>query len=184
MFREHLNNYHRIGDHEWSAHFPQGYRERLAPEFLAEVYAKNATGEEWGRQLLSRKDMLGCYAARELPAALAAIDAVLLEERDTGALGRVSVEKLARKAYALVLAFEPIQKEADWKKPKGADAKWKSKIDWESARRHDPALVSTSVPHIRAVEEETKKEMERDATIEKVRAKLDERKGVMPSHFD
>ena len=73
-------------------------------------------------------------------AALAAIDSIMITDREPAALNKVSVEKLSRKAYALVKAFENVRCEADWKRPRGDAKNWKSKIDWGAAKKLDPAL--------------------------------------------
>jgi hypothetical protein len=84
----------------------------------------------------------------------------------------VSVEKLARKVLGLIKAFTSVEKEFDWKRPKTADKNWKSKVDWESCRRTDPGMSKDEVMKISRVDEEQKKEMERDALILKTKQKL------------
>eukprot|EP00972_Heterocapsa_arctica_P038045 5600546-Heterocapsa_arctica.AAC.1 len=78
-----------------------------------------------------------------------------MTDREKGLLNRVSVERLARKAYALARAFRLCQTEADWRRPKGKDGNsWKTKIDWESARRIDPMLGDDGLITIPSVDEE------------------------------
>jgi hypothetical protein len=73
----------------------------------------------------------------------------------------------------LIKAFTAVEKEFDWKKPKTADKSWKSKVDWEACRRTDPGMSKDEVMKISRVDEEQKKEMERDALILKTKQKLE-----------
>ena len=178
IFREHLSQYKEVPPAEWGAHFPLGYRERVAPEFLSDVYSQNKKGEEWAKDFLRDRELLDCFAARELMAALSALDAILLVERCPGSLNRVSTEKLARKAYAFYVAFHGVRRQADWKKPKGDQGKaWKSKIDWEAAKRYDHTLTDDEIITISGAEAEVRREMERDALMLKMKSKLEERAG-------
>ena len=174
-----LEDYKEVDKELWEAQFPIGYRERMAATFLSEVFPTGKTGEQWARDYVRDHGVRECHASRELIAAMSALDAMLMVDRERGLLNRVSVERLARKAYALTRAFRNCVSEADWRKPKNADKAWRSKLDWESARRIDPPLGceqdgSISIPK---VDEEVRKEMDREATILKARAKLDERGG-------
>ena len=117
--------------------------------------------------------------AKELVATMAAIDALILVDRSPGILNRVSTEKLARKGYALYTAIKPVVKEIDWKRPSGASGqKWKSKVAWGDAKGIDPALVEDDSMVIRELEDEMRKEIERDATLLKAKIKLEERAPV------
>ena len=119
-----------------------------------------------------------CHPARELVAALSALDAMIMTDRERGLLNRVSVERLARKAYALTRAFRLCHVESDWRRPKGKEGNpWRTKIDWESARRIDPFLAEDAGVNIPSIDEEVRKEMDREASIPKARAKLDECSG-------
>ena len=112
-------------------------------------------------------------------ASLSALDIMIMTDRERGLLNRVAVERLARKAYALTRAFRPVQNESDWRRPKGKEgATWKSKMDWESARGIDPVLTDDGAISIPSVDEEVRKEMDREASLLKARAKLDERGGA------
>ena len=64
------------------------------------------------------------------------------------------------------------QCEDDWSRPK--DSKnWKSKVDWEAARRLDPLLADENTIRVMSADEEMKKAMGRDAQLAKARADLD-----------
>ena len=119
-----------------------------------------------------------CHPARELVAALSALDAMVMTNRERGLLNCVSVERLARKACGLTRAFRLCHVESDWRRPKGKEGNSRrAKIDWESACRIDPFLAEGSGVNIPSVDEEVRKEMDREASIFKARAKLDERSG-------
>jgi len=178
MFLAQLDQYREVDTEMWNAQFPVGFRERVAPSFLAEVFSTGKNGEQWARDFVRDHALQECHPARELVASLSALDTMLMTDREEGLLNRVSVERLARKAYALTRAFRAIKHEADWRRPRGKDGGgWKSKVDWESARRIDPMLAEDMGISIPSVDEEVRKEMDREAALLKARAKLDERGG-------
>eukprot|EP00974_Lingulodinium_polyedra_P131825 11219223-Lingulodinium_polyedra.AAC.1 len=111
-------------------------------------------------------------------AVMAALDTLLFEDADADFINLIGVEKLAKKALGLYRAFEPVRKEADWKRPTGAASKgWKCRIDWEAQRRVDPvAAEADGTFRYRNVEDETRQEIEREANLLKARAKLEERR--------
>ncbi|CAK0805123.1 unnamed protein product [Prorocentrum cordatum] len=62
----------------------------------------------------------------------------------------------------------------EYKEIEPEDAKnWKSKVDWEAARRLDPQLADESTIRVMSAEEEMKKAMGRDAQLMKARSDLD-----------
>ena len=101
------------------------------------------------------------------------MDAIVWVDRESGWTNRVSMKELARKEFGLMKAFTCVEKELDWKKPKTGDKSWKSKVDWEAFRRTDPGMSKDEVMKISRVDEEQKKEMERDALILKTKQKLE-----------
>jgi hypothetical protein len=163
----------------WKLHFPEYYRERLGPEFFAEVYSSGKTGEAYGREFLRARGLLECHTAREIVAGLSAFDTMMLVDKEPGLLNKISTEKLARKIYALMKAFGQVECEKDWLKPSGKEAgSWKSKVNWDAASRIDPNLKpEDSALRIQSVEEEVKRGMVQDADLLKAQAKLKERGG-------
>ena len=178
LFMQQPEDYREVDSETWNAQFGVGFRERLAALFLAEVFSTGKTGEQWGRDNVRDHGLMECHPARELVAALSALDAMIMTDRERGLLNRVSVERLARKAYALTRAFRLCHVESDWRRPKGKEGNsWRTKIDWELARRIDSFLAEDAGVNIPSVDEEVRKEMDREASILKARAKLDERNG-------
>jgi hypothetical protein len=176
LFLQQLEDYREVDPGIWNTQFAAGFRERVAPLFMAEVFSTGKTGERWARDFVRDHGLAECHPARELVASLSALDTMIMTDREKGLLNRVSVERLARKAYALARAFRLCQTEADWRRPKGKDGNsWKTKIDWESARRIDPMLGDDGLITIPSVDEEVRKEMDREASLLKARAKLDAR---------
>ena len=84
----------------------------------------------------------------------------------------MSFERLVRKGYALVRAYRNVNSKDDWSRPKDSKA-WKSKVDWEAARRLDPQLAEEGALRVLAAEEEVRKAMGRDAQLVKARTDLD-----------
>ena len=173
-FAKQMEEYREVDAEEWGAHFPPGYRERLAGEFIAEIVANDKTLESWSRDFLRDRDLLDCHPARELVAVCSAMDSMIMSDTESGLLNKVGFERLARKAYGIVQAFRKVETRSDWLKPKSAANNWKSKVDWNAARQYDPALRTTGVPTVTGAEEEVRKEQEREAALLKARAKLAE----------
>ena len=173
-FAKQMEEYREVDAEEWGAHFPPGYRERLAGEFIAEIVANDKTLESWSRDFLRDRELLDCHPARELVAVCSAMDSMIMSDTESGLLNKVGFERLARKAYGIVQAFRKVETRSDWLKPKSAANNWKSKVDWNAARQYDPALRTTGVPTVTGAEEEVRKEQEREAALLKARAKLAE----------
>ena len=94
-------------------------------------------------------------SAREVVASVGAADAMLLADRQEGLLNKVSFEKLVRKGYALARACRNARGKGDWSRP--TDAKtWKSKVDWEAAKRLDPHVSEEGALCVMSAEEEVK----------------------------
>jgi len=177
-----LKEYREENKEEWARHFPPGYRTRVAPSFLAEIYSHGVKGRTWARELLKEKGLSEYSGAREFVAVLAAIDSLLLIDQTVGAINLVSTERLARKALGFYKAIKEVQSEKDWKKPSSAPKTWRSKINWEAAKRTDPAYVEETDVYVhREAEEEAKTEIEKDANLLKAYAKISEWRGVSAS---
>ena len=71
----------------------------------------------------------------------------------------------------------------DWLRPSGAAAKgWKSKVEWDEARRIDPQLArDEDTFRNRELEQETRTEIEREALLLKARNKLNEHQKGAPA---
>ena len=73
----------------------------------------------------------------------------------------------------MITAWKNVECKNDWSKPAGDKKSWRSKVDFEAAKRIDSDLVETGTFRIREMEEEMRKELERDANLLKARNKLD-----------
>ena len=108
-------------------------------------------------------------------ATLKALDVIFLEERESGAINRLSVERLAKKALGLIKAYGGVNRLEDWKRQKNAGKDWKSKVNWAEAKRYDPQLTQEEVMRIESNESEVRKKMEQDALLLKVKLKLEDK---------
>ena len=174
IYLEQLNQYEDIDQEFWCRQFPENYRERMAAEGFAEIYSHGMSGEQYGRQFLRERELLDCHAAREIVAGLAAFDSMMMIDQAQGLLNKVSTEKLARKIFGLIRAYENCRTVADWSRPKGKEGgAWKSKVDWDQARRIDPFLrVAETTIRVPCVEDEIRRGMTQDATILQAKQKL------------
>ena len=171
-----LKNYKDIPLSEWP--LPVGYQQRLAPAYLAEVYRSGNTGENYAKEFRRQHGLNDCLAAQEIDSILGNFDRMLLVDNEPGFLNRVSSEYAARRAFGLQQAFRRCQKKDDWNRPKNAPASWRSKVDWEELDRLDPRASETLPTSMRAVENEMRTELERDALLLKAKSKLKEAVGV------
>ncbi|CAK0885631.1 unnamed protein product [Prorocentrum cordatum] len=171
VFLEQLEDFKECPASEWATKMPEGYRERIAPDVLSEVYSTGKTAEAWARDFIRDRGLTDCNTAREMIATFAAVDTMLMTDRQKGLLNQVSFERLVRKGYALVRAYRNVHCRDDWSRPKDSKS-WKSKVDWEAARRLDPQLADESTIRVMSAEEEVKKAMGRDAQLIKARTDL------------
>ena len=175
VYIEALTHYRAEDREEWCEHFPPGYRERIAPTWLGEIYGTGRTGRDWAKNWLRERDLGDCAEARELLPTMCAIDNIFLHDKLKGAINSISTEKVARKAYGIVSAFENVRRRADWQKPGGAKS-WTSRVDYETWARIDPGKLSDRPYVNRRVEDEIRGEMDRDAQLLKAKTKLAEQK--------
>ena len=88
------------------------------------------------------------------------------------ARGPLAVAGASEGRSRCVEAWRRVHQESDWSRPAGSKS-WKSKVDYEAARRIDPSLLEETPFNIRPLQEEVRKELERDASLLKARQKLD-----------
>ena len=178
VFLEALRGFREADAERWNQSFPFGFRARVAPEFLADVYSSGRKGKDWAREWLRERQLLDCLPARELMAVMTALDTLLFEDATADFINQIGTERLAKKGLGLFKAYEPVKKESDWRRPSGGGAKnWKSRVDLEAQRRIDPAVADAEGSfRYRAVEDEQRAEMEREANLLKARIKLEERR--------
>jgi hypothetical protein len=173
IFREKLQLYREVDPVEWAQHFPHGYRTRIACPFVAEVLATGTRCEPWARSFLQLKGAMTSKAARELIPAMLALDQMIFVDGWADVVNSVAFERIARKALAIVKAWTKVEQLSDWSKPANAPKGWRSKVDYEEAKRVDPNLIDEGGIQIRDMEEEIRKEQEREASLLKARLRLE-----------
>ena len=144
---------------------PAGYRERLAPNYLAQVYKGGTTAVEYARRWLRERGLQKCSPAQEMLSIMEAVDdAVLGSEADV--INTISFEKLARRAYGLERAYETVHQDSDWRRPQGAKS-WSSTAQWSLCERYDVRGASGLGPRVIKADEEVRQQMEKDALFHK-----------------
>ena len=144
---------------------------------MGEIYSGGTNAEKWGRAFIAQRGAQRIHALRELLPILMAVDTMLLVDRDPGVINRVALEKLCRKAMGIVEAWRKVEQESDGNRPPNAGKQWKSKVNYEEARRIDPSMLDESLFRIRDLEDEVRKETEREAGLLKAKIKLEKHKG-------
>ena len=101
-----------------------------------------------------------------------------MQDQALGIINSVALEKLCKRAYAIVAACQTVEKRDDWKKAANAGKGWRSKINEELWRRIDPSRAGADELAFtnRKVEEEIRVEVDRDAAMLKAFSKLEQRK--------
>jgi hypothetical protein len=174
-----LKNYRDIPAAQWP--LPDGFRQRVAPEYLSKVYqSPTGTGVDYAEAFLESHGCKACSFAKTMVDAFCCIDRLLLEDEDDEIINRVSVEHLARKAFAVESGFKEFRSESDWKKPKQAKADWKTLVDWDIIARIDPGVAKDFMKgeFLKDVRDELKVGMTRDADLLKLKAKVNERQSL------
>lgn len=77
-------------------------------------------------------------------------------------------------------AWKAVESKADWSKPSQAKS-WTSKVDFEAQKRIDPEMIESAQFRTREMEEEMRKEVERDADLLKAKNKLVQQGGASSS---
>jgi hypothetical protein len=168
-----LKEFREVDKEVWATHFPPGFRERVSPQVLGEIYA-NGTAKEWAKEWIKSKELSECDEARQVIPTCSALDSILLIDQVRDAINQVNTEKMARKVLGIRSAYKAVVRESDWKK--GGAKVWKSKVDMEMWRKTDPGLEDQE--HIfvnRKAEDEMRGEMDREASMLKAKLKLSER---------
>ena len=132
---------------------------------MSKIYATGKTADARARDFARGRGLTDCNAAREMIASFAAADTTLMTVRQKGLLNLVSFERLVRKGYAIVRTCRNVNSRDDWSRPKVSKS-WKSKVDWEAARRLDPQLADENTIRVMRAEEDMKKAMRARPKVE------------------
>ena len=174
MWMDALKEWQEIESSSWA--MPEGYKARLAPEYLTKVYSAPRPARVHAELFLKEHGCEQCSTAKGMVDALACVDRLLIEDRTPGLVNLVTLEYLARKAYAVEVGFAHVKSEGDWRRPSGKK-EWVTKVDWGMIYRIDPNLATdaTKGEYLREVREELKAGMSRDADFLKLKTKVGER---------
>jgi len=173
-FSEELKRYQPISEKEWP--LPPGYRARVAPAFLAFIYARAESGEKYGKKYLEDHGLGDCFAAQEIVRVLGHFDRLLTSDMGSSA-GWINVpttEYLARRAYGLMEAFRDCSKKVDWCRD-SKNKQWRSKVNWRRCDRLDPKAKGEGLLSLPDVEGELKTAEMVEIDKLKVAVKLAER---------
>ena len=83
-----------------------------------------------------------------------AIGTMILIDKEPGALSRMSVEGIARRARGIVEAWKKVERDTDWTKPPSAGKAWKSKVCCEETRRTSSSLADEPLFKLRRLDGE------------------------------
>ena len=129
VFVKCLEKYRQEDLVEWARQFTVGYRQRVAPPFLGEVYNHGHNAKHWAKQFVKERELGDFLEARDLIPAMAAIGSLILQDRAANVINSAALERLAKKGYAIFQACRAVRSEKDWRRPKDAKKDWRSKVD-------------------------------------------------------
>ena len=176
-YLQHFTEHEEVNAEEWATYLPIGYRERVAPSWLGEVYAAGTTGKQFAKDYIRDRGVGDCNEARELIPVMAAVDSLLLYDRQPRVINSISLEKLAKKGYSIYVAYTAVERREDWKKTDKSPKNWSSKVSEDIWKRIDPSRGGADELSFtnRKLEDEIRGEVDRDANLLKAFSKLQER---------
>ena len=144
-----------------------GIKARAAPSVLARLYRGCRSArhelEEWFRS----KELTKCSVASEALMLGAALDGMVLGGEFDGPINSLASEPTCLWPYSIFKAYEAVEQESDWKRPKSANgAKWRSKVNWAYAEEFLD-LGKQSLTDVTAADDEVAERMKRKAAIAK-----------------
>ena len=141
------------------------------------MYAAGTTGKQFAKDFIRDRGLGDCNEARELIPVMAAVDSLLLYDRQPRVINSISLEKLAKKGYGIYVAYMAIERREDWKKTDKSPKNWSSKVNEEMWKCIDPSRGGADELSFtnRKLEDEIRSEVDRDANLLKAFAKLQER---------
>ena len=99
-FVPHLRNVRPLDEDAWNREFPIGYRTRIAPSFLTDVFSSGKKGKDWAKDFIRDHCMSEYPPAKDLVATMAALDTMIFADESPDVLNKFSTERLAKKGYA------------------------------------------------------------------------------------
>ena len=172
MALEHLRKYEENADFRIAA----DARVRVAPAMVAKLYRKGNSAAEELENIVRQKGLESCHAAMELPTLGLVLDRIITQT-DVQVINLSAVEVICRKIYGLLRCFEDVKCESDWKRPKQAPAKWRSKAKWTLLEEYDVSKLDASSWAIPEADQEVADRLQRKALFNKHLQKFEEGEG-------
>ena len=107
-----IGRYREVAEKDWP--LPKGFRSRVCPSLLPELYKDGRRAEETAQRFLEDHALKECYTAKEMVSLAAQFDRMLLMDKQAGFINLPSTEYLARRYYGLMVAFEGCSTKNDW----------------------------------------------------------------------
>ena len=137
---------------------------RIAPHVLAKLYKSGRTAKQEMAEWRRSKQLERCQAAGETLILGMVLDRMLENGEDLVNSG--SAELVCRRLYAILKAYERVNKLEDWQRPKNQSGqKWKSKVDWMLGDLY--FKVGDDDTEIREADEEVQEKLKRKALFAK-----------------
>ena len=106
-------------------------------------------------------------AVRSLSVMAAAFDKMMLSRDFVKMLNSEAIELLSRRMWGTMRAFDAVNSVGDWRKPTGAGANWKCKVNWAVLEEMDALNADKDNIKIPELEDELRKRFKDKALMEK-----------------
>jgi hypothetical protein len=163
---------------------PNGFRTRLSHTYIAQAMRGGRKMVEFSKEWIRDHALEHNSYGQEHLRLARKVDEYLFEDRVEGFLNLVGTERLCRRMRGLEVAHEAVKTEADWRKPKGANASWKPRTNWREADLVDPSHLPDNTIDLLENEEEVQKAREKKALLLKAQQKVTTLAGSAPDPRD
>ena len=115
---------------------PANVKERVAPGLLVQVYSHHGSAVKFAREWTRSKELEKNHVGHEMVLHCMTLDRMIRASPDF--ITTEGCDIICSRIYALRRAFQDVETQSDWKRPKGqAAAKWRSKVRWDLANEID-----------------------------------------------
>lgn len=159
---------------------PGNRKKRAAPKVLYLLYHNDRTAKEELKTWAKKKGLEKCHIYNELVLLGEVIDRMTRRKkyRVKKVINHPATEGICRRIYGYFLAFRDVEREADWRRPKGDAGKaWTSKVKWGLAEEVDLIALEEKEGEDSGLDAEVAKSLKKKAYLSKQLGNIEVGKG-------
>ena len=134
---------------------------------MAKLYRQGRTALREMEDYLRSKGLERCHTAAELPTLALVLDRLVTMSPESDVINMPALEAICRRMYGLTRAFEDVQRESDWQKPKNHQGKWRSKVKWQLLEEYDVKALGQNECAVPEADEEVSQRLKQKALFAK-----------------